>query len=61
MVQLERVKTERDAQKGRQEAPQKALSAAVEVVHDTIEGLSRQQHELTGQHSEIAGLLSGTA
>lgn len=44
-----------------QRASQKALSAAIEVLHSAIEGLFRQQHEFTRRHNQSADVLRDTA
>lgn len=60
MAQPGRLRAKRDALEAKQETFQKALSVAAEMVHDAIERLSHQQHELAVQYSEILGLLPGT-
>lgn len=61
MPQLGRVKAERGAMEARQEALQKTLSVAAEMIYDAIQRLLRQQHELAGRYNQIAGLLPSVA
>lgn len=61
MAQLGRVRDERDALQADREASQEALSVVAEMLCDAVEGLSRQQHEIAGWYSKIAGSLSGMA
>lgn len=60
MAQLERVGAKRIAIKANPEVSGKALSVTAEILHDALEGPSRQQNELAGWYNDIAELLSGT-
>lgn len=51
------VKADQDAVEAKRNVSRKMLFAAAEVLHDDIERLSRQQHELAGRYDEIARLL----
>lgn len=61
MAQVGRVRAERDTLDAEEEASQNALSAAVRVLQNAIEGLLREHHEFTARHSKVAELLRDTA
>lgn len=50
MSQLDRAKANLHAVEAEKKSPQKALSTAVDVLHDATGRQSRQQHEFTGRH-----------
>lgn len=57
MAQLGVVRAERDALEAKREALQKSFSFAAEALHDVMEGLRGEQHELAGRYKKIAVLL----
>lgn len=61
MAQLVRAAAGQSALQVQQKAGQRALLSAAEVQQAALEGLSRQDNELTGRHTDIARLLPGTA
>lgn len=54
MAQLGRVRADLDALEGIRETLQKAWLVAAEDLHDAIEALSHEQHDLAGRFIEFA-------
>lgn len=60
MVRREILKSEQCAAEARQRSSKRSLSTAAEVRHEAVGRPSVPQHELTGQRTEVAGVLSSS-